>query len=105
MLVAVMTPRIIRLKEQTLAHQPTSGLDRARLVTQAYQQTEGQPVILRRGEFWVGNSGDTHFNSAAHAVLRGPFGPGFERRSPRPSSASSRAMNARRSKHAQSVAW
>ena len=48
MLFAVMTPRISRLKQQTLARQPTSGLDRARLVTQAYQQTEDQPIILRR---------------------------------------------------------
>jgi len=37
------------------------------------------------------NSGDTHFNSTTQPVFRGPFAPGLERRSRRPSSASSRA--------------
>lgn len=43
-----MTPRVARLRDQTLARKPASGLDRAQLVTEAYRQTEEQPIILRR---------------------------------------------------------
>jgi formate C-acetyltransferase len=43
-----MTPRCARLKQQAISHPPGSSLDRARLVTEAYRRTEGQPIVLRR---------------------------------------------------------
>jgi pyruvate formate-lyase/glycerol dehydratase family glycyl radical enzyme len=53
-----MTPRIARLKAQSLARTLSSGVDRARLVTEAYRNAEGRPISLRRAE-------------ALSAVLRG----------------------------------
>lgn len=43
-----MTSRVARLKDAAVSRALASGLDRARLVTSAYQRTEGHPIVLRR---------------------------------------------------------
>lgn len=42
--------RTAKLNDELLDVQPKICIERARLVTQAYQQTEGEPIILRRAK-------------------------------------------------------
>ncbi len=42
------TPRVMALRDHVLHARPSISSERARLVTQSYQETEGQPILLRR---------------------------------------------------------
>ena len=44
------SPRIARLIEDLYDHLPVIEAERAVILTESYQETEGEPVIIRRGE-------------------------------------------------------
>ena len=45
-----MNNRIVRLREQMLSCRPSVDINRARLITQAYREAQGEPMVTVRGE-------------------------------------------------------
>lgn len=44
------TERVEKLRQRVLSFKPSISSERAKLVTQSYQETEGQPMVLRRAK-------------------------------------------------------
>ena len=50
--VNVLTERVKKRKQECLTAKPHLDAERSRLVTQSWQETEGQPLVLRRAKLF-----------------------------------------------------